>query len=257
MDRPTPILPEPDLFERLLTLVDAAAAARGWHGPHLLIKVEEADDPEAFELGLKELPDGSHPVEELWGFVAPPTWLAVGVVSFGWAAPVDHVRPSLHPERSRVRVTILATREGRLLSTATFDDGRAIDEPGDGQIGDVLRRCIGAETPPPPPIEELANVLWLREVVAVSATKRVTLPMAERMYLAPEGRTATWTGVRQLAAATGRWPFADDWMDDGFFARQLLGSLPSLDDLLETIDERLPRSTARRIRARVGRPASG
>lgn len=257
MDNSTPTLPEPDVYERLLTLVDAAVSERGWHSPHVLVKVVEADDPDSFELGLKDLPDGSHPVEELWGFVAPPTWLAIGVVTFGWAAPMDGVRPSEHPDRSRVRATILVTRDGRQLSTASFDDGRAIDEPGEGLIGDVLRCCIGAPTSPPPPIDVLADVLWLQELVRESANRRLTIAHAERLRREPEGRAATWEGVRHMAASTGRWPFADDWMDDGFFARQLLASLPGIDDLLDELDLRLPRATARKVRARVGRGVRG
>jgi len=256
VDNPTPTLPDPDVYERLLTLVDASAADRGWHAPHLLIKVEEVDEPAAFDLGMKELPEGSHPVEELWGFRAPPTWLAIGVVSYGWAAPMDGIRPSLHPERSRVRATILVTREGRQLSTATFDDGRAIDEPGDGMIADVLRLCVGAPTAPPPPIEHLADILWLRALVVESSTRRLTIAEAERLYREPEGRMSTWRGVRLLAASTVQWPFADDWMDDGFFARELLATLPTVDELLAQLDSQLPSATARKVRARVGRRLS-
>lgn len=257
MDHSTPTLPEPDLYERLVTLVDSAVAERGWYSPHVLIKVEETGDPESFDLGLKDLPEDAHPVDELWGFEAPPSWLAMGVVTFGWASPMDGVRPSQHPERTRVRATILMTRDGRQVTTASFEDGTAIDEPGEGLIGEVLRLCLGLPTAPPPPIEHLADVLWLQALVAESATRRrLSIAAAQRLYHEPAGRASTWEGVRQMAHSTGQWPFADSWMDDGFFARQLLATLPSIDELLTTLDAQLPRATARAVRALVELPVS-
>lgn len=255
MDHSTPTLPEPDLYERVVTLVDSAVAERGWYSPHVLIKVVEGDDPDSFDLGLKDLPEDAHPVDELWGFEAPASWLAMGVVTFGWASPMGAVRPSQHPERRRVRATILMTRTGRQVTTASFEDGTAIDEPGEGLVGDVLRLCLGLPTAPPPPIEHLADVLWLLALVN-SADRGMTIAAAQRLYHPPEGRVATWEGARQMAYATGRWPFADTWMDDGFFARQLLASLPAVDELLDTLDTHLPRATARAVRALVEAPIS-
>lgn len=256
MDHSTPTLPEPDLYERLVTLVDSAVAERGWYSPHVLIKVEETGDPDSFDLGLKDLPDDAHPVDELWGFQAPASWLAMGVVTFGWASPMDGVRPSQHPERTRVRATILMTRDGRQVTTASFEDGTAIDEPGEGLIGEVLRLCLGLPTAPPPPIDHLADVLWLQALVAESAARTLSIAEAQRLYNEPTGRAATWEGVREMAHSTGRWPFADTWMDDGFFARQFLASLPTIDELLSTLDVQLPRSTARAVRALVEAPVS-
>ncbi|HVM08096.1 MAG TPA: hypothetical protein VM345_06530 [Acidimicrobiales bacterium] len=251
MEHPTPILPEPDLFERLVTLVDSAVAARGWYGPHVLIKVVEGDEPDAFDLGLKDLPDGCHPVDELWGFVAPPGWIAMGVVTMGWASPLSDVRPSLHPDRTRVRATILVTRDGRQVTTASFENGTAIDEPGEGLIEDVLRRCLGVPTAPPPPLEEMAVRMWLKLVVEEAEHRRVTWPTVESLYHPPTGRASTWAQVREIAARTGRWPGAVDWMDDGFFARHLLSTMAGIDELLEIVDDRLPRATARKVRAMV------
>lgn len=245
---PAPTLPEPDLLERLVTLIDASVAPNGWHHNHILIKVEDTDDPEAFDLGFKDLPDDVHPVSELWGFRAPPSWRAIGVVTYGWAGPMGDVRPSLHQDRRRVRLTVIIDRDGREAATASLDDGTVIDEPGEGRLGDVLRCALGVPTGPPPPVEHLATVLWLHSVVGESERRRMSWARIESLHHAPEGNAATWAGVRRIAARSGGWPLADDWMDDGFFAREFLARLPSIDSMMATLAERLSPGTLRKLR---------
>ena len=244
-----PALPEPDLLERIVTLVDSAVVPHGWYHPHVLIKIEETGDPESFALGLKDLPEDTHPVDELWGFVAPDSWLAIGVVTYGWASPMDGVRPSQHPERCRVRATILVDRSGRQAASATLEDGTCIDEPGEGLIGDVLLRCIGAPTAPPPPLEEFCDVLWLMTVAEESTHRRVGWKQAEQMRVAAD---STWTRLRKIGERSGRWGAPDDWMDDGFFARQVLATMPSVEELLAVLDAQLSVTTARKVRAALG-----
>lgn len=248
-----PALPEPDLFERVVTLVDAAAADRGWHAPHLLVRLESAGDSGTFDLGLKELPDGSHPVDELWGFEAPSSWMALGVVSYGWAAPEGSLRPAHHPLRTRVRATLLMTRTGRQVATASLEDGTVVDEPAEGLLDDVLRRCLGVATPPPPPIGELAAVLWLDALLRESRVRTLTWSAAEalRPPFGASGSLESWREVRRSAARSGRWPLAASWMDDGFFARELLARFPRVDQTLEELDARLPPSTALAVRRHV------
>ena len=250
-----PTLPEPDLLERLVTLIDGSVAGNGWHRNHILVKVERVDnpdlddpDPDAFELGFKELPEGSQPVDELWGFRAPDSWIAAGVVSYGWCGPLGS-RPSLHPDRQRVRLTTLMDRTGREACTAALEDGTVIDEPGEGRMRDVLLLVMGLPTDPPPPIELLAETIWLNRVVEESETRRVSWNRIVTLRERPTGRASTWAGARQMAAETGRWPGVLDWMDDGFFARELLSRMASIDEMVDVLSTRLSPGVLRKLRA--------
>jgi hypothetical protein len=171
-----PELPEPEHLDRLVTILDAALAEGGWHQPHRLVFVQPVPGDDAFELGFRELEEGQHPLDLLLGFVAPAEWSAFGVVCFGWAAPAvgfdearhtAELRPSLHPDRCRVRVVTLLDRDGTEWATATLDDGTVVDEPGEGTVGDALRRCLRLPTAPPPVgTAELFAALWLADVAA-------------------------------------------------------------------------------------------
>jgi hypothetical protein len=173
---PEPHLPEPDRLDRLVTLLDAVVSEGGWHQPHRIVSVETAADDDDVALGFQELEAGVHPLDHLLGFVAPPTWSAIGVVCFGWAAPAVDLdpdrhtaagRPSLHPERCRVRVVSLVDRSGTTWATAALEDGTVVDEPGEGTVADALRRCLRLPTAPPPVgTAELFAALWLADVAA-------------------------------------------------------------------------------------------
>ncbi len=160
-----------DLLDRLVTILDTTAAEEGWHQPHSLVSVTGADES-AFELGLKRLADDEHPLDHLLGFVAPAEWRAVGLVSYGWAAPLDGepaatLPPSEHPERVRVRSVHLVGRDGAEAATTAFEDGRAIDQPSGGVVADSLRRAMGTPTPPPAePVLELIAAIWLEHAIA-------------------------------------------------------------------------------------------
>ncbi|HEX7132056.1 MAG TPA: hypothetical protein VF228_05740, partial [Iamia sp.] len=69
-------------------------------------------------------------------------------------------------------------------------------------------------------------------------------------------------GPAAVRAAIG--PFVDPataaWLDDGAFARWLLGSLPSVDELLELAEALVPAATfelLREVSGRLGRPPKG
>ena len=79
------------------------------HQNGLLIRL--VPDGDHIELGLLPL-DGLHPSELLDGFVAPPEWAALGLVTRGWASPMDGMRPSQHPARRRIVGTYLLDRAG-------------------------------------------------------------------------------------------------------------------------------------------------
>jgi len=140
--------PEPDLLDRLVTLLDAAAIDGGWYQPHLLVSLEGE------RLGVLPLELGQHPLEVLDDFVAAPTCDVLGAVCFGWAAPVGPTRPSQHAGRRRVRVVTLVDRTGDVRATATFDDGTTTDAAPTGAVAEALRVALGLRRrggPPPHP----------------------------------------------------------------------------------------------------------
>lgn len=244
-------IPEPDRLERIVTIVDAAVASRGWHCPHLLLGIEAGDDCAA-DLSVRELPDGAHPVDELLGFRAPPSWTAMGAVTYGWAAPVDDPaaaaasRPSAHPERCRARVTSVVDRAGREVVTTALEDGRVIDEAGISVLGDVLRRCLGAPTAPPPPFRDLGDVLWVEALLAAAAA-RTLRRWDDALALRPDA--TSWKQLRRLARGAPGFGALATWMDDGMFARWLIAGHRPLRELLAAADARLPRPLALRLRA--------
>lgn len=279
-------LPQPDRLDRLVTLLDAASAEGGWHQPHRLVSVEPDPerDPRAFAFGFRTLDEGQHPLDLLLGFVAPPAWTAFGVVCFGWAAPGTDVdmarhsmagsRPSLHPDRLRVRVTTIVDRRGRERATAALEDGTVVDEPGAGAVTDALRRALRVPTAPPPVgTEELFAAVWLAELAAAGRPlgwpEAALLHPAMRLLAAgyprpqPEEliscarslhRAMTWEKLR-TRAATGRFDAGPEidkalaaWMDTGMFSRWVLGGMAPLPHLLGQCATALTPGVLRRVR---------
>lgn len=128
--------PEPELLDRLVTLLDAAAIDGGWYQPHLLVSLEGE------RLGVLPLEIGQHPLDVLDDFVASPDCDVLGAVCFGWAAPAGPTRPSQHLGRRRVRVVTVVDRSGDVRATATFDDGTTTDATPTGAVADALWRAL-------------------------------------------------------------------------------------------------------------------
>lgn len=163
-------------LERLVADIDAALVPQD---PGALLRV--TGDP----LQIAHLPlEGEHPLDALMGFVAPPSWLAVGVHCRGRAHPLapdaltdDHDDCTATAsgfgisEATPVVITTLVDRSGRgagLMrhgSTATrFDDAP------EGIVGDACRRALGLPTPAPPrSTAELWLRMWLDRVVETVA----------------------------------------------------------------------------------------
>jgi hypothetical protein len=237
------------------------------------------DDPsgeDAFALRLVEDPQG------FLGWEAPLECTAVGVVATGRAhvgdAPVERpvpLSPGLIPG---IRMCCLVTRTADVTWRMTMPDGRCFDDaPREGRLLDCLKRCFALPTPGPPVgAGHLLSVFWLgaiidevgrvdrqltwREVArlhpAAQMTPRSGWAGAEPGDVSDLVRVAasvwSWEVLRQQAE-TGSWakdlvsPELAGWMDEGMFARWILGALPAPDELVARVRPRLAPSTARRL----------
>ena len=231
-------------LDALAIAIDAAAEERGWTKRHLLVRVEAGPTADEGQLGFKEI-DG-HPLDTLLGFTAPAEWLALGVSAEGWAASMDSGRrPSQSKGRMRMRNTALVSREGLLASGYRMagSDEFELVPGGVGMIPDALKRALGVRTDPP----EIPFVGWVARMLLLliigdgpRGHRRVPWcqlrPSLERHgALADDG---SWETFRAVAAK--RQGLIDDltpdmaaWMDEGMFARWVIGGLPSYDHLLE------------------------
>jgi hypothetical protein len=171
------------------------------------------------------------------------------------------------PGGRRARVVTLVSRTGTEHAVATLDDGTVIDEPGEGTVGDALRRCLGLPTPPPPcTTEELFNRHWLLAVLAAGGgTRPMTWRQAAGLHpctllAADLADPCTWADLRRMTAAGSIAPArltADlaAWMDDGMFARWVMADLPPAQRLLDELARAQSPGVMRRIR-RAGWRAS-
>lgn len=228
--------------------------------------------PDGIDLALAPLPVGTHPAEVLVGHRVPGRWWAAGLVAPATAHPLT---PADGPSRP-MTIALLLGRDGHLAhrGTGAGSDALPHDEAPEGRLVDLLHRALGMATPPPAePPRQLWEALWLDGVVAQVARGEpgaLAPEMADALAAtsSPEG-TGGWGHLRQLAArpaaaetptdvalAGALAPLIDPegaaWMDDGCFARWVLGGLPSTDELLDAIDVLLPPARARAVRSALG-----
>lgn len=277
-------------LDALAEVFDGVAADTDPARLPLLLKVEGTPAAsDASVVGTRPL-DGVHPSDVLLGFRAPPAWSALGVATIGWSLPPERFdeadldrhaftrgRPSIDPERVRIRSVVLVDRSGQIGGCLTVQDGETErGGPSTGAMVDVLLRAMGCPTPPPAiGTLELFALLWLSDVVgtAEAGGRRLTWAKAEALH--PALRLLTAAGERRgealeaagraLANVCGweelRWQVVDRgwtgagcsradalWLDEGSFARWAIGSYPPLGALVERLDEAMVPSAARRAR---------
>jgi hypothetical protein len=221
--------------------------------------------------------DGGHPLDVLLGFVAPEHWVALGVSTPGEAHPVgDDGRVVRSTDPSPIRVTVLFDRSGRAAGRLRQGgDVSAMPGSPEGVVADACRRCLGLATGPPPATTALLWTLcWLDRLVdaagrAAASPRLASWAEVARLHPAasspppgPEADVGPEPGA--LAAATvllaEAWPWsrlrADPslidvpgplpephvirWMDDGMWARWLLSTFPTIDDLVAAVCGLLP-----------------
>jgi hypothetical protein len=264
----------PGLAERLLDGIGDRVSVAGrptWVGVR--------DDP----LGQRDI--GMWFSEDPYGFLgweAPPECIAVGVVATGRAhvadTPTEAPAPFSPGPIPGIRMCCLVTRRGEVTWRMTLPDGRSFgDAPQEGRLLDCLRRCFALPTSPPPAGPgQLLSVFWLGAIIDEDRRVDRGLTWREISRLHPlatmmssgtgmcddlqdvsifiRAATSTWSWeTLRVRAVTDSWagelvsPELAAWMDDGMFARWILGALPAPDELLVRLRPRLAPSTARRL----------
>jgi hypothetical protein len=216
------------------------------------------------------------------GWEAPPECIAVGVVATGKAhvddTPLEAALPFSPGVIPGIRMCCLVTRRGEVAWRMTLPDGRSFcDAPQEGRLLDCLRRCFALPTPPPPAGPgHLLSVFWLGAIIDEDrrAGRRLTWREISRLHpiakimsrgaamcddpqdvsdlIRAASSTWSWETLRKRAV-TDSWagelvsPELAAWMDDGMFARWVLGGLPAPDELVARLRPRLAPSTARRL----------
>jgi len=252
--------PAPVELQAVARLVDEVAVDEP---DHLLVHVLDEPGPDLV-LGTKPFDRSVHPFTMLAGFTAPTEWAAFGLRIHGRIRRLDE--PGAAPVASRT--TFLVHRDGSEASVLRQGD-TAEDLPGPaiGTIPDLCRRVLGLPTPPPPAptTRPLWITIWLDRIMTAwsDPAHRSQLsscwPQVAAMHPAqgepgPPGVDPADL-VAVASAHTDRWPWARlraeaqplalpdgplppdvaAWMDDGFYARWVLGAFPAAEDLADDL----------------------
>ena len=214
------------------------------------------------------------PIDVLVGRIAPADTLAVGLRAPAHIHHLDTQRPATP---GRVLHLVTTTGTSVTLLPATEPVERFIGPTGApliGRVPEACRRQLGLPTPPPPPVEVTTIVdLWLTRLTA-AAVRGDAAHWTDAVALLPAAPGPTVTpadAARALHHAAARWSWEQlrraaeggstgwvagcldaataGWMDEGMFARWIIGELPSAEILLEVLDATTGPATADRLRA--------
>jgi hypothetical protein len=261
------------LTTRILESLGDHVAGQGFPTWVKVVDGQSRDD--SFTLACLDDPGG------LMGWSAPPEVSAVGVVATGRLlmepGPSEAPAPLRAAKNGGIRLACVVARDGTTGWRMVIPGGRAMENvPEDGRLLDCLKRCLGLPTPPAPTGPgRLQSLLWLDKILGQAQTSPhrlswnevvrlhpagALLDPGEQGALSPEdlahvirlaGTVWSWEEIRQQAAT--RWSgqiIERDiaaWMDEGMFARWMLGGLPGTDELMTQVRPLLTPSTARRL----------
>lgn len=267
-----------------------ATAHRRTGGGRSVVRARSGTD--GVELALRSLPHGVHPADVLIGQVVPRRWTVVGVVATATAHHLDD--QSLTPAALVVLVDRDGHIAHRVEAGDGAELVPAGGVPPSGRLVDLLLRSLGCPTAAPDvPPRQFWAALWLDAVVAEVAPGPDTPRTADELLalhpLIGGGLTAElvdalgerpdlsngpgWRALRELAATNtpARTPAEAAlrdalgpivppdlaaWMDDGAFARWLIGALPPLNDLLAMTDSLLAPEVAHAVRTAIAPPVA-
>lgn len=98
------------------------------------------------DLILERVPLGGHPVHALRRYRPPTGCVALGLVSAGWAAPMDDsgLLPSAHPDAQRVVQSFVLASSGAMAGRLRYPDGHVLEtgEDGQGRVVDALTAAL-------------------------------------------------------------------------------------------------------------------
>lgn len=255
------------LAGHLLDAIGPAAAAAGHPMWAMLL------DTVGGQLELALADPGFDPL----GWSAPPQCRALAMVATGAVRALGEgveMPASLASGRpGGVRMACVVGRSGAVDWHMVLPDGSVFDEtPESGRVLDVMLRCLDLPTPPPSePPDVMVAYGWLASLlhggppdrllgwsevldfhpVLAGCSPHLSAQMKETLIGFGPGR-GSWEEVR-LAVARGEagdalvLPELADWMDEGMFARWILGEVRPLEDMLEELRPRLRPSAARRL----------
>jgi hypothetical protein len=99
---------------------DQPARLFGIMSDHTWVQVDEGDP---------------YDLVELFSLLPGESFVAVALVVEGWGSPPGRARPSRHPRRQRLRVTVAVARDGSHVSLLRRRGGKAEVVPGgDGEL---------------------------------------------------------------------------------------------------------------------------
>lgn len=186
------------------------------------------------EIAIRSL-DGEHPFDALLGFVAPDDWEIFGVIAPGWGTQYaqDPAR------RRRIRVIHVASRSGDEASLVRFAGDEAATCVGGGEqpvgrVADCVRRALNLPTPDEP--HESLATLWVHRVLQALASRlhpsfgRTRVEAHEIENIVAAAAPTSWGDERWSVVQSEGSVLMDGaiaaWMDDGMYARYVLGDLP-------------------------------
>ena len=231
----------------------------------LAVALAGYSDDGVIDLSVKPLPS-IDPITSLYGFRAPPEWLAFGVVTSGTArhlddrdaAPLD-VRVAHFLDRRGIEVSLAKTAIGEAPVVVDLCGPPTVT----GRVPDACRRVLGLPTAPPDHDPQvLWAVDWLDRILAMLLdrdldSKPPAWPAIEQLYRGRPSDSAPWSILRRECAAGHLpldllFPGEAEWMDDGMFSRQAIAAYCDLRETIVDLAELLPGETWQQIVARLG-----
>jgi len=187
---------------------------------------------------------------------------AVGIVATGrlWALdPASEAAADIVASTGGgIGLAYVVDRFGRVgwSSTAPAGPG-AMSAPSEGAVVDALRRMLGLPTlPPTMPVEYALVVLWLQEIEDLALGLNERLTWTDALLIKGGDGFQSWEEFRAAVASEGAYGALCNadmaaWMDEGMFARHVLGRLPDLRTQWQATRPLLSPSAARPLSAVV------
>lgn len=198
----------------------------------------------------------------------PEDFSAVGIVATGrlWALdPTSEAAAGIVASTGGgIGLAYVVDRRGRVGWSSTAPNGPScVSAPCEGAVVDALRRMLGLPTPPAAaPVEYAMVVLWLQEIEDLARALNECLTWTDALLIKGGDGPQSWEGFRAAVASRGAYGSLCEsamaaWMDEGMFARHVLGCLPDLRAQWKVTRPHLVPSAARSLSAIVHAVARG